>query len=126
MRPIERHVVAIRLGGACGIIGKPVGQFAKALQLSHKTVRSRLLPLASWSAVSCGNVRMLVLVFLVVAVLPAMAMARDLCQLGECKCSGVVASCSGPDIKVDYQTLFIFDRSHPFTQSFLLSWCPPS
>jgi len=38
------------------------------------------------------------LIFLVVAA--QAAMARDLCQLGECECNGVVASCSGQDIKL--------------------------
>ena len=36
--------------------------------------------------------------FLVVAMVPAMA--RDLCLGGECKCNGIVATCSGQDIKV--------------------------
>ena len=46
----------------------------------------------------------MLLVFLSVATVPAMA--RDLCQGGECKCNGVVASCSGQDIKVSIR-LFI-------------------
>ena len=77
-----------------------------AVQLSHGTARSLLIPLASWPSVSCGYVRMLavLLVFLSVATVPAMA--RDLCQGGECKCNGVVASCSGQDIKVSIR-LFI-------------------
>ena len=79
-----------------------------AIQLSHKTLRSHLIPLASWPALSCGgNVRMLAvqLVFLMVAV--QAAMARDLCQLGECKCNGLVASCSGQDIKVKDEIICI-------------------
>ena len=102
--------MAVTLGDDCGIIGKPVAcHSAKVLpvKLSHQTVRCHLIPLASWTALSCGNVRMLAvqLVFLVVAV--QAAMARDLCQLGECKCNGVVASCSGQDIKVEDQIIHI-------------------
>ena len=63
------------------------------------------------------------LVFLSVATVPAMA--RDLCQGGECKCNGVVASCSGQDIKVGIR-LFIFDPSHTLTLTFLLSLYRPS
>ena len=90
----------------CGIIGKPVDSPPKqslAVQVSHGTVgRSHLLPpLASWSGASWGNVRMLsVLSFLVLVAMMVPAMARDLCLGGECKCNGIVATCSGQDIKV--------------------------
>ena len=101
---IERHVVTI--------VGSLANQSSPsqtlAIGLSHKTVGSHLVPLASWPALSFGgNVRMLAvqLVFLMVAV--QAAMARDLCQLGECKCNGVVASCSGQDIKVEDQIILI-------------------
>ena len=38
--------------------------------------------------------------FLVLVAMMVPAMARDLCLGGECKCNGIVATCSGQDIKV--------------------------
>ena len=125
--------MAVTLADDCEIIGKPVGQSPKALKVKIWPSSSptglfdptHLIPLASWPIVSCGNVKMVavLLVFLVVAMVPAMA--RDLCQGGECKCNGVIASCSGQDIKVSIR-LFIFDPTHPLTLTFLLSLCRPS
>ena len=105
--------MAVPLGDDCGIIGKQVGHSAKVLHSNSGnptlTQDSQIPPHTSGqlAALSCGNVRMLAaqLVFLVVAA--QAAMARDLCQLGECKCNGLVASCSGQDIKVKDEIICI-------------------